>query len=125
MKSAIKSSVGPRWTRLGRVSCVVAAVLLSSYCTGPDSQTKIEGLTAEEAYLADAYVSVAQARDLYAVNYLESESLFTMLDSTIDTTRIANTIRELNKDPDRWLLVFESIQRDLTTPQGNELENSR
>ena len=85
----------------------------------------IEGLTAEEAYLADAYVSVAQARDLYAVNYLESESLFTMLDSTIDTTRIANTIRELNKDPDRWLLVFESIQRDLTAPQGNELENSR
>jgi len=99
--------------------------LLSSYCTGPDSQTKIEGLTEEETYLADAYVRVAQARDLYAVNSLKSESLFTMLDSTIDTTRIANAIRELNKDPDRWLLVFETIERDLNAPQGIESEDSR
>jgi len=97
---------------------VIAVVLLSSYCTGPDNQPKTPELSEEEIYLADAYLTVADARDLYAVNYLKSESLFTVLDSTIDTTRIANTIRELNRDPDRWLAVFERIQRELDASQG-------
>jgi hypothetical protein len=86
--------------------------LLSSYCTGPDSQTKIAELTEEESYLVDAYLAVAEARDLHGVSYLKSESLFTVLDSTIDTTRIANTIRELNRAPDRWIAVFENIERE-------------
>jgi hypothetical protein len=113
------------WIRSGRVSFVVALVLLSSYCTSSDNQTKITGLSEDEAYLADAYIQIAQARDLNPVNYLKSESLFTMLDSTIDTTRIANTIRELNSDPDRWLLVFDSIERDLGSSQGRESEETR
>ena len=125
MKSHIDPIVRFDWTRIGRVSCVIALVLLSCYCTGPDNQTKITGLTEDESYLVDAYVSVAQARDLHAVSYLKSESLFTMLDSTIDTTRIANTIRGLNEDPDRWLLVFESIERDLTASQGDKSEDTR
>ena len=104
---------------------MIAVVLLSSYCTGPDNQTKITGLTEDEVYLIDAYVDVARARDRHAVSYLESESLFTRLDSTIDTTRIANTIRILNRDPDRWLLVFESIERDLKSSQGRESEETR
>jgi hypothetical protein len=99
--------------------------LLSSYCTGPDSQTKIAELTEEEGYLVDAYLSVVEARDLHAVNYLKSESLFTMLDSTIDTTRVANTIRELNKEPDRWLAVFKSIERELGASQGRESEDTQ
>jgi hypothetical protein len=125
MKADIKPRVRLIWTRLGRVSCVVAVVLLSSYCTGPDSQTKIAELTEEENYLVDAYLNVAEARDLYGVNYLKSESLFTVLDSTIDTTRIANTIRELNRAPDRWLAVFENIERELRGPQGPESEDAR
>jgi hypothetical protein len=104
---------------------VIAAVLLSSYCTGPDNQPKIPELSEEEVYLADAYLRVADARDLYAVNYLKSESLFTVLDSTIDTTRIANTIRELNRDPDRWLVVFERIQRELDSSQERESKDTR
>jgi hypothetical protein len=82
-------------------------------------------LTEEETYLVDTYLGLAEARDRYTVNYLESESLFTMLDSTIDTTRIANTIRELNEDPDRWLAVFETIERRLEADDGSELEDPR
>ena len=125
----MKSNIDPRtrliWTRFCRVSCVIAVVLLSSYCTGADNQPKIPELSEEEIYLADAYLMVADARDLHAVNYLKSESLFTVLDSTIDTTRIANTIRDLNEDPDRWLAVFERIQRELDSSQGRELEDPR
>ena len=125
MNSAIKPLVASWWERLGRISCVIAVVLLSSYCTAPDNQTKVSDLSPEERYLVDAYVRVAQARDLHAVSYLKSESLFTMLDSTIDTTSIANTIWTLNGTPDRWLAVFESIERDLNRPQSRGSENGR
>lgn len=125
MNSAIKPLVASLWERFGRISCVIAVVLLSSYCTGPDSQTKNNDLNTDERYLVDAYVQVAEARDLHAISYLKSESLFTMLDSTIDTTRIANTIRTLNDTPDRWLAVFESIERDLGRSQSRGSENGR
>ena len=108
-----------------RVLGVIVLVLMSSYCTRPENQTKIAELTADEAYLIHAYVEVAKARDLRSVSYFRAESLFTFLDSTIDTTRIANTIAELNRDPDRWLLIFSSIERDLKSSQGQELEETR
>lgn len=70
-------------------------------------------LRADEAYLVDSYVRIAGARDLAAATPLKSESLFAALDSTIDTTRIANTIRALDEDPNRWILVYRTIEGDL------------
>lgn len=67
-------------------------------------------LSENEVYLVDSYVKVRQASDMHSVNALKSDSLFAALDSTIDTLRIANTIRELNMDPDRWVLVFRNIE---------------
>jgi hypothetical protein len=125
MRLNIKLALKFSWRRIGRASCVITLVLLSSYCTGSDNQTKITGLTVDEEHLVDAYVKLARTRDLRSVNYLKSESLFTMLDSTIDTTRIAKTVRLLNEDPDRWLLVFDSIERDLNSSQGRESEETR
>ena len=125
MKLTIKRRPNPFAARISRVTCVIALVLLSSYCTSPDTQTEISDLTDDETYLVNAYVRVAEARDLHAVSSLESESLFTVLDSTIDTTRIANIIRDLNTHPDRWLLIFQSIGQDLSSSQGNGSEETR
>ena len=113
-------------SRFTRALCVAAAVLLSSYCTRPDNRTELNDLTDDEAYLVSAYVRIARARDRFSISYLESESLLTVLDSTIDTTRIANTIRLLNTDPDRWILIFRGIERDLSkSSQGQESEKTR
>ncbi len=98
---------------LGRTFCVLALVFVSSYCTKPEEQTKISDLTADELYLVGAYVQVVQAQELRSVSYLESESLFVIFDSTIDTTRIANTIRQLEETPDRWLVIFRKVEQDL------------
>jgi len=98
---------------LGRYLCVLALVFVSSYCTPPEQQTKISDLTADELYLVGAYVQVVQAHELHSISYLESESLFAAVDSTIDRTRIANTIQQLEETPDRWLLVFKKIEQDL------------
>lgn len=109
----------------GRLLGVIVLILVSSYCTGPENQTKIEELSEDEAYLVQAYVQVAKARDLRTVSYSKSDSLFAVLDSTIDTTRIANTIAGLNEDPDRWYIIFSSIERDLNPSQGSESEEPR
>lgn len=98
---------------LGRTFCVLALVFVSSYCTKPEQQTKISDLTADELYLVGAYVQVVQAQEMRSVSYLESESLFVAVDSTIDTTRIANTIQQLEKTPDRWLVIFRKVEQDL------------
>jgi hypothetical protein len=64
-------------------------------------------------YLISAYVDVKHARGYYPHNPAAAESLFTVLDSTIDSVRIANTIREVNREPERWLLIFQEIERQL------------
>lgn len=124
MRLTIKMPLSPR--RFGVLVCrillVAAPVFVSSYCTHPDRQKTNATLTADESYLVDAYARIARARDIRSVTYAKSESLFTLLDSTLDSTRIAMTIDHLNRDPDRWLLVFRSIERELVAPPqgGNQ-----
>ncbi len=67
-------------------------------------------LSPDETYLVDSYVKVREASDMHYVSDFKSDSLFAVLDSTLDTLRIANTIRALNRNPDRWTLVFRSIE---------------
>jgi len=117
------------WRRLSRICLVAALVFVSSYCTDGESQTEIKEISEDEAYLVDTYVKLVQARDLHSVTYLKSDSLFAVIDSTIDSLRIANTIRQLNQDPDRWVLIFRSIEQAMDTvsqgPQGKESEQRR
>jgi hypothetical protein len=117
-------------SRIGRAAVVAALAFVTFSCTSPDRGTRHPSPTADEKYLVDAYVRVTRARERVSVSYLESDSLFAALDSTVDTTRIANTIRLLNADPDRWVVVFETIARELRPPDPPnvdeaELEDTR
>jgi len=96
--------------QLRRIVGVLSLVIVTSYCTPNENQTEIMELSPDEDYLVDFYLAVREASDLFSVNALTSDSSFAAIDSTIDTLRIANTIRELNADPDRWVLVFRSIE---------------
>ena len=104
------------WVRVSRILFVATVVFGLSYCTQRDKDTSSTSLTEDESYLVDAYMQVAHAREIRDVSYVKSESLFTMLDSVLDSTRIAHTVESLNRDPDRWLLVFRSIERKLLAP---------
>ena len=65
-------------------------------CEGGDGDgTGPPDLSEDEKYLIDAYVDVKQARSNYPHHPAVAESLFTVLDSTIDSVRIANTIRDV------------------------------
>lgn len=104
-------------------------VFVSSYCTNSENQTKIPDLSEDEEYLVEAYTGVIKASEGLkqgSVTYLKSESLFATLDSTIDTLRIANTIRHLETDPERWILVLGKIEQQLKSQsQGGRSEGGR
>ena len=109
-----------------KIGVVAAVVFVSSYCSRGGEKTKNTGLSPDEAYLVDAYVRIAEAKDVRRADFARSESLFSVLDSTIDTTRVSNTIRKLNSNPDRWILVFRGIERAMGLEGGeNESEEDR
>jgi hypothetical protein len=103
---------------VAKIGVVAALVFVSSYCTTRGNHTENVQLTNDEIYLVESYVGIAEARDLRPASRAKSESLFVALDSTIDTTRISNTIRELNADPDRWLAVYRAIDKAMTAGIG-------
>ncbi len=70
-------------------------------------------MTQDERYLVDTYVNVIRARDLQSHNPSRAESIFSVIDSTTDTLRMANTIKGINGNPDRWLYIFEMIDGEL------------
>jgi hypothetical protein len=105
---------------------VLLLIALLSHCSEEGKQPKMTPLSQDEEYLVHAYTRVLEARSLASINALRAESLFARLDSTIDTLRIANTIRELDRDPDRWIIVFENIETILKqSSQGHKLEETR
>ncbi|UCG50637.1 MAG: hypothetical protein JSW58_10545 [Candidatus Latescibacterota bacterium] len=113
---------------LGKICLILVLVFVSSYCTTSEKQTEILELSEDEAYLVDAYVRIIEARDQYSVSRVKSDSLFAAIDSTMDTLRIANTIQALNTDPDRWVFVYQNIERKLRAAaraRAAESEKSR
>lgn len=103
-------------------SSIILAISVSSFCDNNDEQNyQDQSLTEDEHYLVQAYAKVSEARDHLFTDPIVAESLFTRLDSTIDTLRISNTIEALNEKPDRWAFVFLEIEKALqnTSHRGN------
>jgi hypothetical protein len=86
-------------------------------------------LSEDEIYLVDAYVDIKRARSNYPHYPVVAESLFTVLDSTLDSDRIAKAIQDLNLTPDRWVVIFDNIEQklrgqgDRSDPAGDKPES--
>jgi len=78
---------------------------------GRSSPPSEKSLGPDELYLARLYATIVTARKAWGSDPARAESLFAVVDSTIDSLRIANTMRELDRKPYRWLLVYREIER--------------
>ena len=117
---------GAGLSRFWRFLAIALIVLLSSYCSRREEGQQVTGLSSEEAYLVETYSTIAAAWERHLVSPLLAESLFSVLDSTIDTRRIANTIDALDRDPERWILIFREINNALQmSSEGLQLEETR
>lgn len=93
---------------LAVAACI--ALTVSSGCSPSVDRPKKVHLNANEEYLVEAYTKIIQARSYYPDQAEVAESLFTKLQADVDTTRIADTIAALNRDPDRWAAVYQEIE---------------
>ena len=102
--------------------CLAVALVVTTVSCGRQDADSIDSreLSEDEIYLIDAYLEIKHARGYYPNNPAVADSFFAVLDSTIDSDRIANIIRIVNQEPDRWAVIFEAIEqkfRDLEKQQ--------
>ena len=92
-------------------SILVAAALLAVGCEKPDtiSSEKTRGLTPDERYLVQLYLKINDLEENLQDNPADSARKWDELKASVDTTRVRQTIAELEKDPKRWLGVYTRI----------------
>lgn len=99
---------------------ILLVILLTSgiaTCSGGGGGDSAKDLNLDEWYLVDTYIRIARARDMYSRDSALAETLFAAIDSTIDSTRIANIIEEIGSDPERWIPIFRAIDEGLRGAQ--------
>jgi hypothetical protein len=101
----------------------IVLLVTAGACGKKDQAAVNQHLTKDEQYLINSYARIIHARDLHSSNPAKAESLFAVIDSTTDTLRIANTINSINKDPNRWIYIFEVLENRIqrqSNEQGSE-----
>lgn len=100
-------------TRIFPAAAILVALALSGSCGRSTDPSDHQPLTPDEQYLVDAYVDITTARSIHRKEPLMADSLFALIDSTVDAGVISNTIDLLNSNPDRWIVVFSAIEKAL------------
>lgn len=72
-------------------------------------------LSSDERYLVDAYLRVRRAGALFPHQRAMADSILASLAGEVDTLRVARTVAALNADPERWGVVFHTIEDRLST----------
>jgi hypothetical protein len=95
-----------------RASFLAAIALLVLYsCQSPDpvAKEKERTLTPDERYLVDYYTKIIEFEKLLHDNPASREEKRKELDDNLDRERIRRTLAELEKQPERWLAIYNRI----------------
>jgi hypothetical protein len=98
-------------SRFALLASVALALFLFGSCQTPDpiAKEKQRTLTADERYLVQYYMKLAQLRENLHDNPVEAQEKQSALRSEIDSTRIHRALDELEKNPERWLSIYSRI----------------
>lgn len=112
--------------RLRRWIVVEGALIALILSCGAEKKPPPSPLSPDEIYLVDAYVRVRRAGSLFSYQRAVGDSLLANLAGEVDTLRVARTIASLNANPERWVVVFETIEHELTSsPASANSESGR
>jgi hypothetical protein len=108
LRTFIYSSTGRFLIRL--VFVTVAVVCVTS-CDSGEEEPVEHVFTTDELYLIDSYMKVRRAGAHYPSRPLLADSLLTDLAAEMDSARIEHTVATVNLTPERWIPLFEEIER--------------
>jgi len=98
----------------GFVRLLAGTLLVAALsCERGESPPDPLALTEDERFLVEAYVEVRGAETYLRQQPAVAESLFTRLEGTIDTLRVSNAIATVGRNPERWAVVFDEIEKRL------------
>jgi hypothetical protein len=103
---------------------LAAAVIATIVCCGTEDKAPTAALSPDERYLVDAYVRVRRAGALYPYQREVADSLLADLSGVVDTVRVARVITGLNASPERWTLIFQTIEEELGAKSGAQPSES-
>ncbi len=116
MRNAFRREIERKLTRnvgsrLALLAFAALALLLCGSCQthDPVAKEKERTLTPDERYLVEYYMKVAQLRENLHDNPAEAKEKRDLLRSESDSTRIYRTLDELEKNPERWLSIYNRI----------------
>ena len=105
---------------------VFAALFIATViCCGPKDEPSTTALSSDERYLVDAYVLVRRTGALYPYQREVADSILARLAGSVDTLRVARAIAGLNATPERWTVIFESIEKELGASTDQPSESTR
>lgn len=104
---------------------VVAAVLVLLAACHTKEKPQNPALTPDEKYLVESYVRVRRAGAMFPYQRALADSLLDRLAGEVDTVRVARTTAALNANPERWSLIFQSIEDRMGQARAQRSESTR
>lgn len=107
-----------------RLLVVVVVLALLATCTTKEKPNHTE-LSPDETYLVESYVRVRRAGAMFPYQRVLADSLLDRLAGEIDTVRVARTTATLNANPERWTLIFQTVEERMGDPRAQPSESTR
>jgi hypothetical protein len=104
---------------------VVAAVLVFLAACHAKEKPLNPALSPDENYLVESYIRVRRAGALFPYQRVLADSLLDRLAGEVDTVRVARTTAALNANPERWTLIFQTIEDRMGNPHAQPSESTR
>lgn len=104
---------------------VAAAVLVVFFSCNAGEKPRDAALSPDEDYLVESYVRVRHAGALFPYQRVLADSLLDKLAGEVDTVRVARTIAALNANPERWTVIFATIEERMGDPRSEPSESTR
>lgn len=109
-----------------RFALVAVLTLCVASCASDVKEPEQHVFTSDELYLIDSYARVRRAGAHFSAQPGLADSLLAALAEVVDSARIARTVSDLSNTPERWVPLFEEIEKRLRdAARENQLEESR
>jgi hypothetical protein len=102
------------WNLLSGIHALPIIILISTLAIGCDQPDSIDAekgrvLDPDERYLVELYMKINELEQNLQNNPADSLEKWNELRATVDSSRVMRTLEKLEKEPERWLAIYNRI----------------